>query len=128
MPSIETYAPRDLTEHVTIPFDGAESIEVEYFINRITTEGVSSKNGKAPDMEARAEADAQAICSMFAAWNLTGPLRNRAGEVVVAEGEVIPLEPDIVRLLSVAFRAALVQRFSEAIRPKLSALSPSRRR
>lgn len=123
MPSIDLYASRDRTERVTLDLGFSDPLVVTYYPNRITTER-TSLNGTS-SAEERAAHDASAFCDIFAAWDLTGPLINHAGETVVAESDVIPLEPDMIRLIPIGFRLQIMTALGASIAPKVTALPPS---
>lgn len=128
MPSVELYASRDRKERISLELPGFdEPLVVTYYPNRLTTERAAPNgNLSGPEhIEAQAARDATLFCDLFASWDLTGPLYNHAGETIVPEGEIIPIEPDIVRLIPPLFRIQVIQALTVAIVPKATASPPS---
>lgn len=133
--SLEQLAPRDERRRKTIALDAGGqkfSLDIEYLPNRITMEPILAT---AADEAAEPDANsvtalriATSFCDVIASWSLTGPLRNRSGEEVVAAGEVIPLEPQMVRLVPTWITTQITQRLIEAAFPNQNASPASPRR
>lgn len=71
---------------------------------------------------------AAGFCETYVAWDLTGPLENGDGKVIVAPEEVIPLKAEFVRWVPPWLRAEINTGVQEILFPSLRELSPSRRR
>lgn len=71
---------------------------------------------------------AAAFCEQYESWDLSGPLRNGRDEVIVAAGDVIPLEAEYIRWVPTWLRAEINQGVQEILHPPLRELRPSRKR
>lgn len=59
------------------------------------------------------------FCTIIEAWDLVGPLSNRAtGEQIVAEGEPVPVNPETMRYVSSYFMVQVLNGVRDDIRPK----------
>lgn len=119
---IGVVAPRtEVSEHV-FDINGFKT-RVSYYRNRITLESdrgeIEEILNMFPETEDETISDqakrndatqykaAKDLCELVVKWDWMGPLENKRGHIVVAEGEAIPLDPEIVRLIPIRITQAL---------------------
>lgn len=110
-------------ERVTRVFKigGADS-EVTYYRNRLTMEESRASAARSDDDEGDDEEDdesqsnavAARLCRILHEWDWEGPLYNGAGEMVVARGETVPFDPEIIKLIPLRATKALNEAIIEA--------------
>lgn len=138
--SLGLVAPRTEISEYEFEVSGTKT-KVAYYRNRITLESDAGaveeilkmfpeeENESLSDAAKRNDASqykaAKDLCDLVVRWDWTGELRNRRDEVVVADGEPIPLNPDIVRLIPIRLtqelQSAIVRRElggNENVRPR----------
>lgn len=71
---------------------------------------------------------AAGFCDMYVKWDLSGPLLNGDDEIIVPEGEIIPLEAKYVRWVPLWLRGDINDGVQEILFPSLKELRGSRRR
>lgn len=143
MPSLNEVARRDeikaKTLHLENPSGAKFTLDVEFYINRVTTEPLGDVDlspyldeGEIVDDLSNEDVtslrNAIEFCEIIARWDLTGPLVNRADKTVIAEGALIPLAPRMVRLVPLWLRILIVTRLMESLNPNPSSSRNSRRR
>lgn len=64
------------------------------------------------------EAMAVGFCAIVTEWDLEGPVTDDEDNELVAEGEVIPLEPEIVSWLPTSILGAVLKSIGEDASPK----------
>lgn len=139
--SLEAFAPRDerkpKTLHCTAPTGQKFPVEVEFYVNRITQEPITVDDATLPDgerVEDMSDTDiaswraALSFCDVVASWDVLGPVCNRKGEIIVADGEPVPLQPAIVRLVPSWFTQAITEQLIDLAFPNRSGSRVSRRR
>ena len=111
---VDDMAPQD--ERKTKVFNVLEgSVEITYFRNRITLEGDIGEEKFAEDGtpldsdEVSQLAVARRLCNLVASWDIEGPVKNSRGETVVERGQIVPLDPQVVRLFPMRVTRAINQ-------------------
>ena len=102
MPSIAQITSQKATATIDV---GGLSIEVTYRPAHLTMHRLQEMERIAK--ESNLDAMAQLVPSLLAGWDLEGPLEDDAGEVIVDEGETIPIHPDVLVHLPALFYAHL---------------------
>lgn len=124
MPSIVEIVPQDFPKPATITFNtphGREDVHVVFYPNRLTSEPF--EDGDEDDSQARDDPgktslrNAEQFVYSIKEWDVTGPLKSRKGVEVVDENTIIPLEPEIVRLLPAAFTNRITDELRMIINP-----------
>jgi hypothetical protein len=116
--SIGDVAPKNKTKPATFRlFD--EKTDVEYYPNRITLEGATDDtfdgveddgDEDRPELSADERAalrSARNLCYLIHSWDWVGKIESRDGTVVVDQGEPVPIDPEVVRLIPVRITKAL---------------------
>lgn len=91
-------------EEATVTIEGLE-FTVAYRPNRLTMHRMIEMERLAKESDL--EAMAALVPEILESWDLEGPLDDDEGETVVDEGEVIPVDPDVLVHLPVMFYAGL---------------------
>lgn len=136
MPSINQVAARDerMARSVRLknPITGAEAdLEVAFYPNRITMAAARSvvTGAGATDQLAQAEQTLAGLrvflCRVLASWDLTGPLHNADGMEIVADGEPIPLQPEVVAHVPDWIVTQLIEHVAKPPKPNGSPPSPA---
>jgi hypothetical protein len=117
-------APRsEVTERI---FDlNGHKTKVAYYRNKITLESdigeLESILSQFPEREDESLSEtakrndaqqfkaAKDLCDLVVRWDWEGLLENKKGETIIAEGEPIPLDPQIVRLIPIRLTQGLNQ-------------------
>ena len=142
MPSLDTIADRDQRRHAKLQLENPDGVrftmEVEFHVNRVTTEHVEVdiapyfEEGETEDdldeSEIAAIRNAVGFCDMVPVWDLSGPLKNRAGETVIERDQPIPMEPRYVRLVPLWLTNAITQKLLEIVNPNRTSSRRSRKR
>lgn len=125
MPSIAEVVPADLPKPADITFNtphGREIVHVIFYPNRLTAEPFTDDDdegdGRRGDPAARTSLrNARQFVHVIKEWDVTGPVKNRKGEQVVGETDIIPLEPEIVRLLPATFTNRITDELTAIVNP-----------
>ena len=102
MPSISQLTSQK--ETATVDVSGL-TFAVTYRPHRLTMHRLMEMERIAQD--SNLQAMASLVPELLESWDLEGPLDDDAGEVIVDEGEVIPVEPDVLVHLPGMFYAGL---------------------
>jgi hypothetical protein len=121
------------TVTLTAPGGKTFPLEVEFYVNRLNGEPVKLDDIAGADDEedeigATSLRNAQSFCDYMAAWKLTGPVRNRRKEVVVESGQIVPLEPHIVRLVPYWVTNQITDAILDIVYPNRDGSKPRRKR
>lgn len=115
-------APRnEVSEHV-FDINGFQT-RVAYYRNKITLESdrgeIEEILNMFPEKEDETISDqakrndatqfkaAKDLCDLIVRWDWQGPLENKRGEIIIGDGEPIPLDPNIVRLIPIRITQSL---------------------
>ena len=136
MPSLEKIAARDETKERTLklstPAGDAFTATVTYYPNRLTAEPVQLTEEQADaeeDEAGRASMrDAISFAEIIADWDITGPVKSRAGHALVERDDPIPLEPEILRCVPLWVRVAIIAAIRDIEFPNRNGSRSSRRR
>lgn len=102
----------------------AGDIKLTYAPNAITPQ----MQAKLADAGRSIDAQLDVMEKVFADWDVEGPLENLdTGEIVVPDGEPIPLTAEMLRLLPVAITGAMFQAAAEDLIPKSRTTSTNSR-
>lgn len=93
-----------LKETAPVDIEGL-TFEITYRPNRLTMHRSIEMDRLA--RESQLESMAALVPEILESWDLEGPLEDDAGETLVEEGEVIPVDPDVLVHLPVMFYAGL---------------------
>lgn len=91
---INAVTPNDETITRTLDIFGSPA-EITYYRNRITLEPIAT-DGTQDEV---AEAVAGRLCQLVAAWDFEGPAYKADGTLLVAEGEAVPIDPEVIKCL-----------------------------
>jgi len=138
MPSIAKIAPRDQVRQFVVKFkddetDERSEIRVEYYRNRISLapmEALISDEDAEGMSEAQIDAirSASTMCHYLKSWDLQGELKDYHGNVLVEEGETIPLDPRITQYLPTPIVAGIMRQLTEEVFPDQGKSRNERRR
>lgn len=138
MPNLNKLAPRDQSRPMSVRFKDEDSNEVdyvriEYYKNRISLAPMEAKISK--EMEENLNPDqieaariASTLCHYLKSWDLEGPLYDYNDELLVPEGEVIPLDPMITMYLPTTITAEIMNQLTTEVFPTREKSSKGRRR
>lgn len=133
--SLEQFAPRDERKAVTLRLDAPTGtkfpVEVEFYVNRLTSEPVKMDEPDDDDEDETGRTalrNAQAFCDIVASWDLLGPVYSRTGETLVERDAPVPLEPHVVRCVPMWFTSEITSKLIDLAFPNRSGSRGSRRR
>jgi hypothetical protein len=141
MPKIEAFAGRDMVRHATVtltPPGTTERVplEVGFYPNRLTMEPMAS-NGHVPPESLtalhgatgeQAWTNVVSFCETVASWDLTGELRDSHTTVVVADGEPVPIEPEILLYVPTWIISQVTEKLLDLAFPNRATSAGARRR
>ena len=125
MPAVLEMVPTDLAKPAEIVFNtpnGRKILHVVFYPNRLTSEPFEDDGeddgGRRNDPAAKTSLrNARQFVHVIKEWDATGPILNRRGQEVVGEDEIVPLEPEIVRLLPATFTNRITDELTAIINP-----------
>lgn len=115
MISLAAIAPREKLMREDLPVEDQDGklhwVTVEFYPNRITPEPYHLPESDDADdlIGATGLRNATAYCHQIKSWNLAGPVVSNAGVELVAETDIVPLEPRIVRCIPTWVTGAISQ-------------------
>lgn len=138
MPAIGKIAPRNRTSHLAVKFKDDESgdveyVNLEYYKNRSM---LAPMEALIPDEVAEDLTDDQLdsariasnICNLVKSWDVEGPLHDYRGNVVVAEGEIVPLDPMQVMYIPSSVNGEIIRAITSDMFPDQGKSRNERRR
>lgn len=130
MPAMTDFGDLDEIAHhpvrVTSP-TGSHSwlFQIDFYPNRVGTPPLSlpaSPNGTTTPRERQQWQQAAEFCFYVAGWDFTGPLTAPDGTELVAKGETVPLQPDVVRYVYPWLRLQILTELVQVVYPNANAL------
>jgi hypothetical protein len=137
MPSLTKIAPRDQVRQFVMTFkndDGErEDVHLEYYRNRISLAPmealISEEDAKElSDAELDALRAASTMCYYIKSWDVTGELKDYQGNVLVAEGDIVPLDPRMTQYMPTPIIGEIMRKLTEEVFPDAGKSRNERRR
>lgn len=138
MTSLKKIAPRDQVRQFTVNFKDDETdertqIHLEYYRNRMSlapmTALISDEDAEGlSETELDAIRTASTMCHYIKSWDLEGELLDYQGDVLVPEGQLIPIDPRITQYIPTPIVAGIVKQLMEEVFPDQAGKSRNERR